>query len=158
MSKFFLSAILIALAAGSLPDRPCSCQEALQDDLPHGANETVEYAATTVKRITGQVYYVYNGLPTENVVVEIYEITEADTKLNAHEITQRKERRAACITSNDGSFCFPDLPSGRYLLRVGTRRSSGWNEAFVRVNLDRRWWSRWFRSGRKIELGLTIGT
>lgn len=158
MNKLLLWSILIALAAVSLPDRRCLCQKALQDDLPHGANETVEFSGETVKRITGRVYYVSNGLPVEDVVVEIYEIREADTKLGPYEIKNGKERRAACITSNDGSFCFSDLPSGHYLLRAGTRGSSGWNEAFMKVNLDRRWWSRWFRSGKEIELGLTLGT
>jgi len=158
MSKLLLSGILIALAAGSFPDRLCSCQKALQDDRPHGANETVEYPDKTVKRITGRVSYSFNGAPAEDVVVEIYEITPADTKLKTHEITQRKVRRAACITSNDGSFCFTNLPSGRYLLRAGPRSSRGMNEVFMKVNLDRSWWSRWFRSGRDIELGLTLGT
>lgn len=159
MSKLLLSGILIALAAGSLPDRLCLCRKALEHDLPHGANETVEYSEKTVKRITGRVTYWYNSEPAKDMVVEIYEITQADTKRKPHEIIMRRERRAACITSNDGSFCFPHLPSGRYLLRAGARSSNaGMNEVFMKVKLDRRWWSRWFRSGKDIELGLTAGT
>ena len=159
MSKLLLPGILIVLLAASLPDQPCSCQTALERDLPHGANETIQYAETTVKRVSGRVAYWNGDQPVADVVVEIYEIPAADRKLKVHEIIEQRQRKIACVTSNDGSFCFPDLPSGRYLVRAGVRNPhAGMNEVFMKVNVDRRWWSRWFRRDRKIQLALTPGT
>ena len=151
--------MLVLLAVSSLSERRCSCEKALERDLPHGANETIEYSEKTVKRIAGRVAYEHNDQPAEDVVVEIYEIPHADKKLKSHEIVSRRHRTAACITQKDGSFCFPDLPSGRYLVRAGARNANaGMNEVKVRVNVDRRWWSRWFRSDKGIQLALTPGT
>lgn len=159
MAKLLSFTILLLLAAGSSPERRCSCEKALERDLPHGANETIEYSEKTVKRITGRVAYEYDGHPVEDVVVEIYEITQADKQVRPHEIIRRSKRKAACITPKDGSFCFPNMPSGWYLVRAGTRSANaGMNEVFIKVNVDRRWWSRWFRSDKKIELALTPGT
>jgi hypothetical protein len=159
MMRLLLSTILLLLSAGSLSERRCSCQKALEHDLPHGANETVEYVGKTVKRIAGRVISGPNDDPAEDVVVEIYEISQADKNLRPHEIVLRSQRKVACVTPKDGSFCFPDLPSGRYMVRAGTRSANaGMNEVFIRVNVDRRWWSRWFRPDKKIELALTPGT
>jgi hypothetical protein len=159
MSKLHLWNIMLMLTVGSLPARPCSCQKALEHDLPHGANEDIEYSEKTVKRIQGRVVYFHDASPADDVVVEVYQITREDKKLRPREIVLRRVRRAACVTQKDGSFCFADLPSGRYVVRAGTRSASaGMNEVFLRVNLDRRWWSRWFRTGKNIQLELTPGT
>ena len=158
MSKFVLSFILIAISTTS-SSRACSCQRALEDDLPNGANEDIEYTEQTVKRIKGRVVYYYDDQSADDVVVEIYDVTEADKNLRPREIALRRERRAACVTTKDGSFCFPDLPSGKYVLRAGARSSSaGMNDLHMKVTLDRRWWSSWFRSSKRIKLGLTPGT
>jgi hypothetical protein len=158
MGKLFLSGIVLALITGSLPARRCVCQKAGEHDRPHGANEVVEYAEKTVKSIKGRIVYSHDDSPADEVVVEIYEIP-MDKKLKTHEIALQHERRAACVTSRDGSFCFDDLPSGNYLVKAGTcNANAGMNEVYIRVKLDRGWWSRWFRPGREIKLGLTLGT
>ena len=158
MSKLVLSIIIVAISAGS-SSRLCSCQKALEDDLPHGANIDIEYSEKTVKKIKGRVVYYYDDEPAEDVVVEIYDVIDEDKALMSRDIAIRRERRAACVTAKDGSFCFPDLPSGRYVLRAGARSSSaGMNEVYMKVTVDRRWWSSWFRSGKGITLGLTPGT
>jgi hypothetical protein len=158
MSKLQLWNIVLILIVGSLPARPCSCQKALEHDLPHGANEDIEYSDRTVKRIQGRVVF-HDESPVEDVVVEVYQITREDKTLRPREIVRRRERRAACVTQKDGRFCFADLPSGRYLVRAGTRSASaGMNEVFLRVNLDRRWWNRWYRIDKNIQLELTPGT
>lgn len=157
MSKLLWSGVLIVLLTASLPDRPCTCRTALETERAHGANELIEYSETTVKRIRGRVAY-SDDTPVGDVVVEIYDITSADRKLKVHEVGQR-QRRTACVTSNDGSFCFPDLPSGRYVMRVGTRSASGgMNEVFWKVNVDRRWWRSWLRRERKLNVTLSPGT
>ena len=158
MSKLLLSSIVLALIMGSLPARRCTCQKAREHEQPHGANESVEYVGKTVKAIRGRVVYYHDDSPADDVVVEVYEITPEDVKLNLHEIVLRRARRAGCVTSKDGSFCFVDLPSGRYAVRAGTNSANaGMNEVYIKVNLDRRWWSRWLTSG-EINLQLTPGT
>jgi hypothetical protein len=158
MSQIILSMIIVAMSTGSW-SRPCACQKALEDDLPHGANEDIEYREKTVKKIQGQVLYRDDDEAVDDVVVEIYDINETDKNLTPSDIALRRERQAACVTPKDGSFCFPDLPSGRYILRAGTRSSSaGMNEAYMKVTVDRRWWSKWFRAGKRIKLELTPGT
>lgn len=159
MSKLLLATIVFALIVGSAPARRCACQKALDRDLPHGANEDVEYSEKTVKRIRGRVVYSNNGRPVDDAVVELYAITPDDKNLKTQEIIVRRPRRAACVTSNDGSFCFTDFPSGNYLLRAGTRSpNAGMNEVYIKLKLDRRWWTSWFRSGKELTLELTPGT
>jgi hypothetical protein len=159
MSKLLLSSIVFALIVVSLPERRCSCQKALEQDLPHGANETVEYGEKTVKTIRGRVTDPLGAVLPDGVVVEVFEMASADRKLSPTKIVTERERRTACVTANDGTFCFADLPSGWYLVRAGTRSShAGMNEVYLKVKLDRRWWSRWFRSDKDIDLQLTLGT
>ena len=158
MSKLVLAVIIVAISANS-SSRPCSCQKALEDDLPHGANEVIEHSEKTVKKIKGRVVYFNDEEPADDIVVEIYDVIDEDKKLTSRDIAIRRERRAACVTAKDGSFCFPDLPSGRYVLRAGARSSSaGMNEVYMKVKVARRWWSNWFRSGKELEIGLTPGT
>ena len=153
MSKLLLAAIAVALLVGSSPARRCACQKAGEHDVPHGANETIEYEETTVKSIKGRVVYSHDKSPADDAVVEVYDITPSN-KLKTHEIVQQHYRRAACLTSKDGGFCFDDLPPGNYLVRAGTRSAyAGWNEVYIRVKLDLR-----SRSAGNITLGLQLGT
>jgi len=150
---------MVALVVGLLPTPRCTCQKAGEHDLPHGANEDIEYPEVTIKSIKGRVVYGHDGSRADDVVVEVYEIEPADKKLKAREIVMRRDRRVACVTSKDGSFCFVDLRSGSYLVRAGTASANaGMNEVYIKVNVDRRWWSRWLRSGKEIPLELTLGT
>ena len=157
MSKWLLFGILLLLVTTYSSDQSCSCQKASADDLPHGANEIIELSETTVKRVHGRVVNPIDE-PVEAAVVEIYEIAPADNKVESYKLVEKRQRKTACITSEDGSFCFPDLPSGQYVIRAGTGRSAGMNEVFMKVKVDRRLWSRWFRRSKKIELTLPLGT
>lgn len=157
MGKLLLSGIVLALIISSLPAQRCTCLKAGEQDLPHGANMHIEYPEKTVKSIKGRIVFAHEQGPADDVVVEVYEIPPRDKKLQSHEIVSQHQRRAACITSKDGSFCFDDLPSGRYLIKAGTRsRHAGWNEVYARVKIDRSWWR--LRSGGEIELELHLGT
>jgi hypothetical protein len=111
-----------------------------------------------VKNLFGKISYSDHG-PVDDVVVEIYEPTDAYPDFKNGQIIRANSRRAACVTASDGAFCFPDLPSGRYFLRAGTRSSQGgMNYTQMRVNLDRRWWTGWFRRAKPIKLELRPGT
>jgi uncharacterized GH25 family protein len=133
----------------------CHCQLAQADDRAHGANQTIVLSHKTVKRISGRVLY-QDGTPVSQAVVEVYENADSD-KVDAYRTTRTKERRAACLADESGRFCFRDLPSGRYLVRAGTRTSAGMQEIIVKVTLDRHWWSSWVRSNKEIEVDLEPG-
>jgi hypothetical protein len=157
MGKLLFLALLISLFA-SAAGRTCSCSEASGRDTPYGANEYIEQKEATVKRVLGKVTLAYGEQPVKDAVVEIYDVPDADRHLEAYKVVGKHTRRAACVTGDDGSFCFPELPSGRYVLKAGAGRPSGTNEVYMRVTVDRRWWSKWFRPGKAIALGLTPGT
>jgi len=116
----------------------------------YGANELIEYSAKTVRRIQGMVLD-SNGAPVNEAVVEVYKYSGGERTFGS------KERQAACLTDRNGSFCFTGLPSGLYLLRIGTRRSEGFNEVYVKVKLDRTWWTSWLRIGRRLPVTLSLG-
>jgi hypothetical protein len=157
MSKVLLTILLVTLSTA--PDEHfCSCRKALVNDVPHGANEDIEYTGRMIKRIYGKVFFEYTDEPVGGAVIEVYDVSEADKNLKTREIMERRERLNACVTGSDKKFFFSDLPSGEYVLRAGTGASGDMNEVYARVTVDRRWWRRWFRSGKAIELGLTPGT
>ena len=138
MQRILISILLVALLT-STADRPtCHCRKASENDIPHGANEHVVYEIGTVRKIHGRVTDP-NGETMSDVVVEIYNVTNKNKNFEPYEIADSRKRRAACLTEKDGMFCFPDLPSGKYVLHIGTRESEGMNDVHVEVKLDRKW-------------------
>ena len=144
------------LIAAPMQEPKCPGQKADDQDQPHGANELIEYSHKTVKRIQGRVVDP-TGAPIDEAVAEVYSYSDADTKTDPYAFTRSQERLAACVTDKNGNFCFSNLKSGNYLLRIGTRHSAGFQEVFVKLRLDRHWWSSWFRSG-KVMVALPLGT
>lgn len=155
MSKLLLTSLMLALLAALPQNSGCPCQPASQTDYPHGANELIEYTGITVKKLQGTVMYA-DGIPAADVVVELFDYEDKNAR--PYQVIRGRKRRAACLTGKDGRFCFSALPTGRYALRIGTRTSAGMNEVHVKVNLDRRWWRRWLRPGKGIDVYLQPGT
>ena len=135
----------------------CSCAKALDTDIPHGANETIEIRGPIVKNLRGAIVYPDDSI-AKDIVVELYDLSHdrADTPIN--EIVGWRTRRAACVTGTDGTFCFSGLPAGRYLLRAGTREPDGVNELYVRVTVDHSWFRGLFRRSKPLRLRLLLGT
>lgn len=151
-----LSLFLILTSVISFPAKSdCPCRPALESDHPHGANETIEYSVGTVKRIQGRVT-LPNGEPVSEAVVEVYEYR--GNARNKFPFEMAETRKTACLSDENGNFCFADLPPGWYVLKVGTRATAGINESYVRVKLERTWWRSWLRAGRKTEVRLNLGT
>jgi len=150
--------VLLFVVLGGMPagERKCSCVKADDNAVPHGANEIVEYKSRTLKSIHGTVT-LPNGEPVNNAVVEVYESTKANKDQSAYKIATTEYRRFACLPDQQGHFCLSDLPSGRYVLRIGTLEPAGVNEVFLKVRLERSWWTRWFRSGKPLKMVLTLG-
>jgi hypothetical protein len=151
-----VSLLIIALLAFP-SQRDCSCRNALDSDRPNGANEVVEFRGQTVKRVAGQIFKP-NDNPATDVVVELYDLSGVDPNLASYEIVGLHPRRLACVTDTTGAFCFSDLPTGKYLLRAGTRTPNGMNELYARVTVDRRWLTGLLRRSKPINLTLTLGT
>jgi hypothetical protein len=151
--------VLLFIVMGGVPagERKCSCIKADDRAVPHGANELVEFGSRTLKTIHGTVT-LPNNEPVNNAVVEVYDSTNADNDKSAYEIATTEQRKFACLPDQNGHFCLSNLPSGRYVLRIGTLQPSGLNEVFLKVKLERAWWKRWFRSGKPLEVVLTLGT
>lgn len=83
--------------------------------------------------------------PGKDVVIEVYRYMETDKKSEVYNVPDQRDPVASCLTGDDGKFCFRDIPSGKYVLKVGTRESTGWNGKYILVNLETRWWWGWWR-------------
>ncbi len=159
MSKALTSILFFsALICSDVRAESRSCRPASDYDLPHGANELVEYGQIKVTRMQGRIEFGSSEGPANNIVVEVFEIKDLDGDRDLYRVADARSRLAACVTGKDGEFRFSDLPSGRYLVRAGTRQAAGWNFAYITIKLDRAWWKDWFRRGKRIELVLTVGT
>jgi hypothetical protein len=110
-----------------------------------------------VRKLVGTVSYPDETI-AQDVVVEVYDVPSDRPDIPRHEIIDGRTRRAACITATDGTFCFSDLPSGKYLLHAGTRRPGGVNELYMRVTVDRSWFRGLFRRSKLLRLTLELGT
>ena len=155
--KIVLVLLLIVLGGVPAGERKCTCVKADDDVVPHGANELIEYDSGTLKSIHGRVA-LPNGEPVDHAVIEVYEASNAHRDKSAHEITTTEQRKFACLTDENGRFCLSDLPSGWYVLRIGTTQPSGVNEVLVKVRLDRSWWKSLFGSGKPLQVVLPLGT
>ncbi len=152
MIRILASVLLLTLIGSINGSLDCQCRRASDEDVPHGANESIEYSERTLKSIHGKVFF-STYAPVKDAVVEIYDYTDADRNLSPYNLVRSKDRRAACLTDKDGNYCFTGLPSGRYVLRAGTRTSEGENEVYARVKLDRSWWKFWrFQKGLNLTL------
>ncbi|HYW73666.1 MAG TPA: hypothetical protein VE961_21770 [Pyrinomonadaceae bacterium] len=151
--------LVLSLLIGTLVTFPssCSCAKASDTDRPHGANETVEIRGPVVKNLAGTVWYPDDKVAGD-VVVEVYDLSKEHSDAPINEIIGSRSRRIACVTATDGGFSFSDLPSGKYLVRAGTRQAGGMNELYARVTVDRSWFRGLFRRSKPLQLKLSLGT
>src|SRR5947208_172546 len=147
--------LVLSLIIGALVTFPsnCSCAKASDVDVPHEANETIEINGSVVKNLTGTVF-LPGGEAAEDLVVEVYDVPKEHPNSGVYEIVGSRKRRTACVTSTNGTFCFSDLPAGKYLLKVGTRQQKDFNALYVRVTLDRNWFRGLFRRAKTLSLTL----
>jgi hypothetical protein len=134
-----------------------ACRKAGSQDHAHGANETIEYSARTLRQINGIVSDPTGAVMTD-VVVEAYFYDKSERTRRAPEIAQSKARVAAALTGAKGNFCFRGLRSGRYVLNIGTRQSAGFQEVFIKIRLDPNRRSRSSRFSKRLRIELPLGT
>lgn len=117
------------------------CKKPKDEDTPHGANKPVLVDGRRVGRIYGRTLFPDNAakegwVRAKDVVVEIYDYSGDGSRESISKVVREQKRVAACLTGGDGKFSFPELKPGMYLLRVGTRAPSRYNEIQVILLID----------------------
>lgn len=144
-----LCIVCCVLAALSQPLQ-ARCRHASKDDVPYGANEFIlEEGPIEVGEILGVVLDPSGA--QRHAVVEVYKYDGGENSTDAMKALE-DQRIAACITGDDGKFSFPDLPPGRYLLRIGLSDTGGMNEDHLIVRVVRG------GTRKKLEIRLRVGT
>jgi protocatechuate 3,4-dioxygenase beta subunit len=152
MQLFSIALMIGCLMNSSLPGN-CKCTAPEPGETTHrGGNEIVRFREKRIYKSVRGVVLDVNGEPVRGVLVEVFDNPE--WPLSNHTVSRVEPRRiAACKTGDDGSFCFENIPSGRYELRAS--KDAAWNPSHVYIVVNRR--SR--RSTRAvIKVQLTVGT
>lgn len=129
----------------------CKCHHPEKGDSTRpGANMyIVQQEETPYRELKGTVE-LGGDHPLEDVLVEIFDQPEYLLKQFGPPPASQK-RLAACVTSEDGKFCFRHLAPGKYELRASSQ--AGVNVTHVYVVVNR-------RAGQTKELvvGMSVGT
>jgi hypothetical protein len=143
---------LVFLGIAPVAARSCTCQRPDKDDQTRwGGNEMIVQAPEKRYREIRGVIKSADDNPTAEVLVEIFDEPAYLLDQSAGRKQPKQKRLRACVTSDDGSFCFRNLPSGKYELRASL--SQGWDVTHVYVILDTTKGSR-----EPIEVSLHVGT
>ncbi len=146
MKLIAASLILICLSVTAQNPR-CGCGSVPIDANPSMGNKLIVESGKNLRKIQGRIVfpnYITNvEEPGREIIVQVYRYTEADKNIEIYNVPNGRDSVASCLTGDDGRFCFDHLSSGKYVLRVGTLRSEGWNGRYILVNLETRWWWGW---------------
>ncbi len=146
-----ISLILVSLLSGS---SQCNCRAIPIIETPHGANEFILISEIKVNRIAGKAL-LPNEEPANEAIVEVYDYSSSSLDYKDVYAVLTDKRRAACMTGENGAFCFKNLPPGRYLLRAGTRKPAGMNQIHAIITVLPK--NQKAPTG-ELELRLTLGT
>jgi protocatechuate 3,4-dioxygenase beta subunit len=146
-----ISLILVSLLSGN---SQCDCKTVPTNETSHGANEFILLSELKVNRIAGRVL-LPDGEPENEAIVEVFNYSSSSTDYKDVDSALNSERRAACMTGENGAFCFNKLPPGSYLLRAGTRKSAGINQIHAIITVLP---NNQKAPTRELKLRLTLGT
>jgi len=128
---FVLLSFLVPSVAGD-----CKCGNVREDDKTRwGGNQAVVVVGQRpYRQLYGQVEGGAGALP--GVLVEVFANPEylLGDPLKFNTEKQNRRRIAACLTAEDGRFCFRELKPGKYELRASL--GPGWDVTQVYVVLD----------------------
>ena len=148
---------LLILLAVPLPSSKCRCRK-VKDESPVLGTVFATMNGGRVRKLQGTVFSP-SGNVMEDAIVEVYDNrSNADDEYISYEAVKEStnlKRKTACMTGEDGRFCFTSLPPGRYLLIVGHRNDSQFSAMRVVVTLDPRG-TKSSNEDLKIELVLSI--
>ena len=94
------------------------------------ANIIVEYADIATDRLQGEIYWAGK----EPVRIEVYKIKRSDRKKASYNLTSEYDPLLVFDTDAEGRFCYPGLPDGNYVLKIGIPEF-GWNCTYVKVRI-----------------------
>ncbi len=146
-----ISLILVSLLSGS---SQCNCKTVPANETSHGANEFILIDELKVNGIAGKVL-LPDEEPVNEAIVEVFNYSSSSTDHKDVDSALNSERRTACMTGENGAFCFNKLPPGRYLLRAGTRKSVGINQIHAIITVLP---NNQKATTGELELRLTLGT
>lgn len=155
ISKLLVAALMISVQVNGARPSACRCTAPERGETTYrGGNEIMTFQESRAYRsIRGRVRDV-NGKPLAGVLVEVFDHPEwILSELPASPVEQR--RIVACKTGPDGSFCFQNIPSGKYELRASKDEYGAWNPSHVYIVVNRRD-RKSSRAGIKVQL--TVGT
>jgi len=96
-----------------------------------------------------------NGETISDVLVEVFDKPDHLLLPYPQNVEQQKPQRriAACMVSNDGQFCFTNIPPGKYEVRFS--KNGGWNHTSLVVSVGPRG-----RNATKhnLEITMQVGT
>jgi hypothetical protein len=122
----FAFALLLTFSGNISAQGNCGCVKAQPDEMTQWGNELITIVERKpYKQIRGIVLDPSDA-KVQDALIEVF--THPEHLLPDYpekEKAKVKQRRlAACKTTTDGKFCFPNLPAGKYELRVS--KDSGW--------------------------------
>lgn len=154
MGAIFL-ALFITLNNPVIEKHNCECKQASANELTRtGGNEQVTIIERKVFKIIHGTIETYSNSQIETLI-EVFDNPE-HLRLNYPEsVTQRKpqKRIAACKSGKDGSFCFDEIPPGKYELRLSI--GPEWNVTSVYIVVNPR---NKNSTGEKLSVPMKLGT
>lgn len=150
-----LAFIIFLICVFSVPlfaqKRECA-NPSIEINIPAvGANEVVYYSKTRkVKRMLGQITdSTGQGL---EAIIEIFVVKSfGKSDENPGDIISDDAPVNRYLTNENGEFCIENLPKGKYVLRIGTRRFA-FNFALFKISLSN------YGSSKPLKFDLTPGT
>jgi hypothetical protein len=136
MKKLVLLLILISPVVAPSSGKGCKCASATGETTRWGGNEIIVVKpGGTYGFISGKVRMMIAEEPMEDALVEVFDkpdyllcdwTPEAGNPNKCSTDPPADQRRiAACVTGKDGKFCFDNIPSGKYELRVS--KATDWD-------------------------------
>jgi hypothetical protein len=139
--QHFLLLLLVLVFPNQTALADCECKPPDNGEATHWTGNQVELfifiERGTYRELKGKVLIPTSGAPFDGALVEVFD--NPDYLLPNYSLRRGKQVRvAACRTRSDGKFCFSDLASGRYELRLSSdQRSVKWNASQIYVVVDR---------------------
>jgi hypothetical protein len=134
--KIFAASLLIVLIASTITPAQCGCiPSPTRDTTRWGGNELLTYVEPKIYKSLQGIARNINGRPLSGVLVEVFDQPEW-IRQELSESPVEQQRIAACITRRNGRFCFSNIPSGNYELRLS--KDGAWNVTHIYIVVDTR--------------------
>jgi hypothetical protein len=135
--KLFVIIFILSCLGSLFQKEACKCsQPPLEAKTSWGQENVIIKQDQPLKFLHGKIVVSSGETPLAGVLVEVYDKPEA-LLLSWKEREARKDKQrkiAACVTGEDGEFCFDKIPAGKYELRCS--KPIEWNCTSVYVIVD----------------------